>query len=162
MRGCGPEKLGLELNPTEQMPREGARSVSEGDRVGGLGCPPAAGARPPPRVSPALSPRAAGAESGRGRGPAAGHTLPTELREGTEHAELFLTCSVTGVSAPWGLEPAGRPESCRDSAVANPPAPGPRGRTRAPAREEARAAPVGLPSRSVPTGPPVPPRARGG
>lgn len=65
------------------------------------------GARGGPQLqAPAHRPWEAGAEFGRPRAsgrPRSSHGAPG----GTEHAELFLTCAVTGVSAPWELEPAG-------------------------------------------------------
>lgn len=88
---------------------------------------------------------------GRGRGPAAA-ALPRP-RAGPS-AAIFNVFGHRSLRS-LGTRACGRPGSCWDSAVAA-------RWTPAPAREEASAAPVGLPSRSVPVGPPVPPRARGG
>lgn len=106
---------------------------------------PAAGARPPPRVRPALSPRAAGASLGEAEAGGSSHGA----RGGTERVELFLTCSVTRVSAPWEREPAG---PLGAAGTAPPPArwpPAPEG-GRAPRPARKPCGPVGLPSRASP------------
>lgn len=145
-RGCGAREAVTGAEPHGADAQQGALSVSPGDRVGARGVPRC---RRPPTAqgSSCAFPTGGRREFGRGRG----QRLFPRRSSGRDRARgaIFNVFGHQSLRS-LGTRACGAPGSCWDSAASGPLAPGPRGRTRAPASEEARAAPWGcLPERPL-------------